>query len=217
MSLIDKILADNLTALLSGNIEATIINAEKSIAVKNVFIAFHKKIYAEAYTTSNHPYLLSLTNLQLVNLIKFITIFEKRLFFRGSVSLVPQLISKSKERDLDGYEELINTVIGINDGANPYVPFGFIRYKNCKSLKDYEAKLLEDEVRKGNGEEDAEFRHKVRLELQKIKDAKNIWNAIRRKDISAIKEMANRGLDFNAANEDGLTIQQALAKQEISL
>ena len=63
MSLTEKILADNLTALLSGNIEATITNVEKSIVVKNVFIGFHKKIYAEVYSTSNNSYLLSLTNL----------------------------------------------------------------------------------------------------------------------------------------------------------
>lgn len=66
-------------------------------------------------------------------------------------------------------------------------------------------------------EGDDEFRSRVRLDMQRTEDAKNIWNAIRRKDMAAIKVMIDRGLDLTAVNDDGLTVQQALAKQELQL
>lgn len=215
MSLNEEMISRELNAILCGDIERAIDRADKSIIVRINFKKLHSDIYAQAYSTCDDSDLLSLTNQQLANLIEFFTLFEKKFYFRGSASLVPQLIIKFKQQCLDGYEELVNHIIKLNDGANPYIPFGGLRSGECKSLKDYEEMLLAD-ARRLRSDGGAEFRHSVRLELQKIKDAKNIWGAIRRKDVAAIKVMLDRGLDLSAINKDGITVQQALAKQEMN-
>jgi hypothetical protein len=214
---LEQKVAECLALAFDGKVDEALEVFEKKPYLINAFKKLHHKVNRNATYDFDEAYVHSLTNTQLSNLIKFYTNYETRFYFRGSVSAIPYLINLLGERNYENYEELFDWTIEIANSKNPYIPFGTIRYSECKSLKEYEYMLAERGKWVTRGEEDAEFRHKVRLELQKIKDAKNIWGAIRRKDIAAIKVMIDRGLDFNASNDDGLTIQQALAKQEICL
>lgn len=208
---------DCLALALEGGVEEALGVFEKKPYLIHAFQKSHHKVNRNANYDFDEAYVHSLTNTQLSNLIKLHTSYETRFYFRGSVSAIPYLIKLLGDRNYENYEELVNWTIGIANSKNPYIPFGTMRYAECKSLKEYEYMLAEGDKRLTRGEDDAEFRHRVRLELQKIKDAKNIWGAIRRKDIAAIKVMIDRGLDLNAINEDGACVREALEKISDSL
>jgi hypothetical protein len=208
---------DCLALALEGGVEEALGVFEKKPYLIHAFKKLHHKVNRNATYDFDEAYVHSLTNTQLSNLIKFYTNYETRFYFRGSVSAIPYLIKLLGERNYENYEELFDWTIEIANSKNPYIPFGTIRYSECKSLKEYKYMLAHGDKRLTRGEDNAEFRHRVKVEQQKIKDVKNIWGAIRRKDIAAIKVMVDRGLDLNATNEDGISVQQALLKQEISL
>lgn len=206
---------DCLVLALEGSVEEALGIVEKKAFLIQAFKKSHHKVNINATYDFDEAYVHSLTNTQLSNLIKFYTNFETRFYFRGSVSAIPYLIELLSERNYENYEELVDWTIEIAKSKNPYIPFGTMRYADCKSLKEYEYMVAERGKWVTRGEEDADFRHRVKVEQQKIKDAKNIWGAVRRKDIAAIKVMIDRGLDINLVNENGITIRQELVNQHI--
>jgi len=217
MSIAENMFSQSEKAMLSGDVEGIVGKIEKNILLKILFRKFHNKVNVNANYQFDKKYVDSLDNEQLINLIKFSTLFEKKFYFMGSVTAVPYMLGLLKERQYGNLEEVIDTVLKLNDGSNSYLPFGSWRYGSSKSYEEYEAVLAAVAEKRANGSEEDKQRHSLKLEQQKIKDAKNIWSAIRRKDKAAIRVMIDRGLNLNAANEEGLTVQQALIEQEISL
>lgn len=180
-------------------------NARMGSAVKAMTKFFNKN--CNFYSSS---YIANLSDAELVRLVKVFTLIDKEYWPQGSVTAIPTLLNVLKERSETRFIQLVNWVIAVNDGHNPWLPFDNRSYANCKSYFEYKKLEAERKIAAAEGELDAELRRLQKLERLRVKANRNIWNAVRRRDTAAIKTLVAKGVDLDLKNTDGVTIADIL-------
>ena len=87
---------------------------------------------------------------------------------------------------------------------------GLEGYQAIKPRTTKESQLCLDDFQRY-----ALYEKQNRLDLIKIEAQKNIWHAIKRKDIKAIKALIDKGINQNEKNEDGKSIKDLLVELNI--
>ena len=65
-------------------------------------------------------------------------------------------------------------------------------------------------LRRDDNKQYALYEKQNRLDFMKISAQKNIWGAIKRKDIKAVKALIDKGINLNEKNEDGKSVKDFL-------
>jgi hypothetical protein len=129
---------------------------------------------------------------------------------RGSASGIPQLLDDLRTRSEGRYLALLDWVIGQNDCRNPSIPFGNRTYGGCKSYAEYKQLEAQRKISAIEGELQAELRRLDKVAKQRIKANNSIWNAIKRKDMTAIETLLAHGVDLESKDAQGVTVEQLL-------
>jgi hypothetical protein len=149
---------------------------------------------------------------EMVNIVKASTLLEmadNNTFGFGSVHpaiLIIWLIRQDFPEECDALDEWV-----INNSKNEYLPWGFQRGR----LKSWSEVKQRDEERARKAAIQEKTDALARIEKRRVKEAKagvevikaqrNIFNAIRRKDLKAIEAMIAKGADLDKPNDEGKT------------
>ena len=82
----------------------------------------------------------SFKNEEIEKLIKILLHYEK-IRFAGSVSAIPNLLSKLKRRNYKNLKDIVCWVIEFNSGSNPWIPTGYFKDQNL-TTSEYLIKTL---------------------------------------------------------------------------
>ncbi len=142
---------------------------------------------------------------EVIALIKCLTIVESIYdnWRAGSVSPVIWLFRYLSSREPELSKDVANWVLA--NTHNPYIPFGSHNY-GARSM--IELSLLEElSLERKRERLEAELERKKSARERKAKEAtRNLFGAIRRNDIQAVKGLLAKGADINAKDSEGVGI-----------
>lgn len=167
-------------------------------------ILFHKQMMIQGWQFW-YPIAEKLTQNNLMALIKTLTIAESLLegWQGGSVSTVIWLFNKYAPLSSTDKDGLADWILRHTD--NYYVPFSNYGAKTLDEYHERRSKYL-NEKRETQIKE--ELHHQDAVKRHAIKATKDIFPAIARGDIKAVKALIQKGADLDACNSEGLTPMQ---------
>jgi predicted GIY-YIG superfamily endonuclease len=166
----------------------------------------------------------NLSDADLEKIIKTLTFMDQR-DCRGSVTGIPYLIYLLKSRS-DPYAQFIDSsykywdwgdkfneteawVLQHNTHKNPYLP-------SQSSPEELTAKRLYKEQRAIL--EEADVKRQTEDKKKRIEKAsKDIWKAIQRKDLKAIRGLIEKGADINQFNDSGTALSELIQNLGVRL
>lgn len=146
-----------------------------------------------------------LSDAELEALIRAITIAERDvpLFSGGSASGVISLFRCLAQRKRRRPDDLADWVLA--NTTNSYAPFGVYNRGGARSIAAWDAHVqLQAERLLEKLRHDQEL-HRLSLEGKAEKTTKDLFSAIRRKDIKAVQALSLRGAQFNVPGTEGMT------------
>jgi hypothetical protein len=161
-----------------------------------------------------------LSKKELVDLIKGLIRFQKINGAFGSPTPAAKLFLHFANKYPNEEEDLCKWIL--DNRVNEYDPFGTFKDFGAKSLKEYhELQYRPDPEKAKQSLENARLQREAR-ELKKIRELKiatqNLYNAVRRGDVLAVKALLARGADWKSViAESGSLIDLARANGRINM
>ena len=100
------------------------------------FKKIHNLININASSDYDEEFIDSLGNEDIDKLIRIALLYEN-IKFMGSVSTIPNLLNKLKQRQYKDLENLFNWVIETNADNNPYIPMGTFKGQYIKTFDKF--------------------------------------------------------------------------------
>lgn len=146
----------------------------------------------------------SLSDLELESLVRALTVAERNFpsFGGGSVSGVIWTFHCLDQRKADGIDALANWILART--ANEYLPFGRSNggARSLAELDAYHHRAVEHRISRQKAEEE---RHSTAIERKAEKATRDIFSAIRRKDIKAVRALLLCGARLDVSGASGVT------------
>ena len=161
-----------------------------------------KKYNSSVFTHIRHESLSRFSKDEMINIVKAICLFEKTNDLNlGSCHPAINIINQIREVAPDDCDLLDKWILENTEAT--YLPWGFHWSRHFKSWAEVQQRDAKRARKALIQEKNDALARKVKVNVEVIKAQRNIFNAIRRKDLKAIEAMIAKGVDLDKPNDEG--------------